>query len=176
MKKTLTCSTLALSLVLAVGMAAHAQDQQEQAADTGFSRFAELAGTWTGAASHHDGPEQVTVTYEVTAGGSAVVETLFVGSDHEMVSVFFNDGDQLVMTHYCMLGNQPTMTAQPAESADTIAFICRGGTNIPDENAQHMHEADYTFIDDDHVTSTWTLYDQGAPIDSTTIELQRAAE
>jgi hypothetical protein len=75
-----------------------------------------------------------------------------------------------------MLRNQPTMAAQPAQGSDTITFICRGGTNIPDENAQHMHEAEYTFIDADHVTSTWTLYDKGAPIDSTVIELQRAGE
>ena len=44
-----------------------------------------------------------------TGGGSAVTETLFPGTAHEMMSVYHMDGDDLVLTHYCAGGNQPRM-------------------------------------------------------------------
>ena len=57
---------------------------------------------------------------KVTAGGSAVHETLFPGSAHEMVSVYHLDGADLVMTHFCALGNQPRMKADPKSPANQI--------------------------------------------------------
>ena len=45
---------------------------------------------------------EATVTYKVTSGGSAVVETIGPGTEHEMVTVIHPDGDDLMLTHYCM--------------------------------------------------------------------------
>ena len=47
------------------------------------------------------------VVFHVTAANSVVIETMFPGSDHEMVNTYHIDGDNLVMTHYCAMGNQP---------------------------------------------------------------------
>jgi hypothetical protein len=47
-----------------------------------------LVGTWQGQAK--TGPQEVPVTivYESTAGGTAVLERLFPGTPHEMTSVY----------------------------------------------------------------------------------------
>jgi hypothetical protein len=43
----------------------------------------------------------VRVEYRVTGAGSAVVETLFPGTPHEMVTVYHARKGVLCMTHYC---------------------------------------------------------------------------
>src|SRR5437868_7105013 len=74
-----------------------------------FDSLKTLAGTWEGTGMM-DGKEQaVTVVYEVTSGGSILVERLMPGTPGEMISVYHRDGKTLSMTHYCALGNQPEM-------------------------------------------------------------------
>ena len=58
--------------------------------------------------------DQVVSVFKLTGGGSAVQETIFPGAAHEMVSVYHADGKDVVMTHYCALGNQPKMKLDPA--------------------------------------------------------------
>ena len=64
-----------------------------------LERFKALAGEWVAAA---DGPMskqgELVARYAVTAAGSAVVETVFPGSKHEMVTVYTADlnGDGVV--------------------------------------------------------------------------------
>ena len=130
------------------------------AVDTTTARFDNLkalAGDWT--MSGGDGT--VAVTYRVTAGGSAVVETLFPGAPHEMVTVYTLDKGDLVLTHYCAEGNQPHMKAVKGGDPSTIAFKFDGGGNIKSPKDGHMHEATFTFKDADHVTSTWLFYKDG---------------
>ena len=87
------------------------------AAHPGLEQMKKLAGTWVEADKDGKPTDKVVSVIKVTAGGSAVQETLFPGQPQEMVSVYHMDGADLVMTHYCMLGNQPRMKADP-ELAD----------------------------------------------------------
>src|SRR5690242_16920885 len=106
-----------LALTFAVGLAivTFAGAEAKQAGDAdwahkGFEKIKALSGEWevaAGPGSHDHGPMAGTVSYKLTAGGSAVLETLFGGSEHEMVTLYYVDGDTLAMTHYCMLGNRP---------------------------------------------------------------------
>ena len=100
------------------------------AASPGLDRFKSLAGEWVAA---EDGPMSkkgdLVARYVVTAGGSAVVETILPGQEHEMVTVYTADGSDVVLTHYCMEGNQPRMRAK-SPSAARVAFTFDGGANI----------------------------------------------
>src|SRR5262245_49740277 len=90
----------------------------------GFEKIKALSGEWEvtrGGDEHHGG----TVTYKVTAGGSAVLETLFGGTKHEMITLYYLDGKDLALTHYCMLQNRPRMRAERGPSPDKIVFKCR---------------------------------------------------
>jgi len=171
--------TLFATLIL-IFATAPAISETPQAADapTDLDRFIALAGTWEGTVIHNDGePETATVTYRVTAGGSAVAETLFVGTPHEMLTVFYLDEGKLTLTHYCMLKNQPQMSVIDHEDSNTIAFSFTDGDNIQDPSQDmHMHEAAYTFVDDDQLVSTWTMYHNGEPAGTASLELQRKQE
>ena len=72
--------------------------QTESNRNAGLEQFKQLAGQWAG--TEVKGPnegKEVRASYKVTAAGSAVVETLFPGEDHEMITVIHPDGDDLVL-------------------------------------------------------------------------------
>src|SRR5688572_16428601 len=92
-----------------------------------LEKMKKLAGTWLVADKDGKATDQVASVIKVAAGGSAVVETLFPGQPMEMVSVYTAEGPYLVMTHYCVLGNQPRMKADPNSPANQIVFKFNGG-------------------------------------------------
>jgi hypothetical protein len=82
------------------------------------------------------------------------------GEPVEMTTLYFLDGDQLKMTHYCMAGNQPTMRGSYSPETKTLAFELLSITNLKSPDDGHMHHATYTFIDNDHFKTSWTFRKQ----------------
>jgi hypothetical protein len=120
-----------------------------------LERLKALRGEWVAA---EDGEMfkkgDLVSRYAVTGGGSAVVETVFPGTEHEMVTVYHADGRDLVLTHYCM-GNQPRMRARDAKGP-RFDFAFDGGTNIDAARDRHMHSAWLEILGDDEIRSEWT--------------------
>jgi hypothetical protein len=129
----------------------------------GLERLKKLAGTWVAEDADGKPTEQVVSVIKVTAAGSAVHETLFPGQPHEMVSVYHCEGPDLVMTHFCALGNQPRMKADPQSPPNQICFKFAGGSNIDPAKDKHMHEGTITFIDDDHIAFSGVCWEGGKP-------------
>jgi hypothetical protein len=129
-----------------------------------FDRIKALAGDWVAA---EDGPMSkkgdLTARYVITAAGSAVVETLFPGSVHEMVTVYHADGPDLVLTHYCTEGNQPRLRARDARGP-RFDFAYDGGTNIDPQHDRHMHSASVELVGSDEIRSEWTELEEGKPV------------
>ncbi len=121
-----------------------------------FERLKTLEGTWEGKAS---GDMDVKVVYKVTGAGSALIETQFPGTGHEMVTVYHLDGDQLVLTHYCAAGNQPSMKLKSSD-ANTLSFDFTKGSNMKPTD-MHMHSMKLSFKAADHVVSDWTSFQNG---------------
>ncbi len=90
-------------------------------------------------------------------------ETLFPGQPHEMVSLYTSEGPDLLMTHYCVLGNQPRMKADPASTANKIIFKFTGGGNLDPAKDKHMHEATLTIVDPDHIEVHGMGWENGSP-------------
>jgi hypothetical protein len=132
--------------------------------NVGLEKIKKLAGTWVAADKDGKPTDQVVSIVKVTAGGSAVHETLFPGQPQEMLSVYTADGPDLLMTHYCVLGNQPRMKADPNSSANQISFKFAGGTNLDPKKDKHMHEATLTFVDADHIEVCGVAWEGGAPL------------
>jgi len=128
-----------------------------------FEKLKALAGEWVDAPEGTDGKpgEQVKVTYRVTGAGTVVCETLFPGSEHEMVTMYHMDGEDLVLTHYCAAGNQPRMKAEKSADAAKVWFKFTGGSNVDIKKGLHMHEATIHFVDADHVKSRWVAWKDG---------------
>lgn len=128
---------------------------------TPFEQIKGLVGTWQGTRKAYDGEETITARYSLTAKDTAVMEQLFPGTPKEMVSVYTQDGHDLVMTHYCMLGNQPRMKTQGRAPSKHITLTYVDGTGMRSPHEMHMHEVTITIMDDSHMTHQWTLYDKG---------------
>ena len=114
-----------------------------------------------------------TVTYRVTAAGSAVVETLFPGTPHEMVTMYTLDRGTLVLTHYCAMRNQPHMRARPGAAPNEVVFDFAGGANIDPKQDTFMHDARFVFVDADHVRGEWTGWSAGKPTGKTVFDMER---
>ena len=144
-------------------------------ASASLERFKTLAGEWVAA---EDGDMvkkgDLVARYAVTASGSAVVETVFPGSEHEMVTVYHADGPDLVLTHYCMEGNQPRMRARGAQGS-RIAFAYDGGTNIDPKRDRHMHSASFDLVGADEIRSEWSELAEGKPVFLARMHLVRKA-
>jgi hypothetical protein len=134
------------------------------AAQVPLGRLAALAGEWVAA---EDGEMfrkgDLVARYAVTAAGTAVVETVFPGSPHEMVTVYTSDGPDLVLTHYCMEGNQPRMRAKNA-GGSRLDFRFDGGDRIDPKRDKHMNSATIEFIGDDELRTVWTEIEAGKPV------------
>ena len=111
--------------------------------------------------------------YKVVSAGSAVQETLFPGTPHEMVTMYHLDGDNLVLTHYCALANQPRMKAEKSDDPSKLIFKFAGGTNVDPAKDQHMHDLTITFLDADHFRAEWVLHDGGKQKDVKTFQFYR---
>jgi hypothetical protein len=170
---------LAMLLLPAIAIAGHCDDKKASASSEtgkscGLDAFKQLAGEWQGKAVHGSGaPEDVRAIYKVTSGGNTVLETIFPGTEHEMISVIHRDGDELVLKHYCMLDNQPEMRASNQLGDKQVAFKFARATNLKSEGDMHMHNATFTFVDNDTLKSEWTHYQGGKASGTVAIELKR---
>jgi hypothetical protein len=134
----------------------HAVSMPEQ-----FETLKQLLGVWEGKADMGDGKEQhMRVQYELTSGGTAIIETLMQGTPHEMVSVYHKDGDSVAMTHYCAMGNQPHMKLKQAESS-RITFEMDKPQGIASPEESHMHGLTLTLKDKNTLQQDWVYYKDG---------------
>lgn len=164
---------LALTVLLAIAANApvFAEEMAKPAAPMNpmFEKLKSLTGEWTGTTK--DGP--FTVSYRVTAAGSAVVETMFPGTQHEMITVYHMDRSDIVLTHYCAAQNQPMMRAKAPAEAASISFTFDGGSNMDPAIDGHMHDATMTFVDNDTLHTEWAFWQGGAKKQVESFDLKR---
>lgn len=134
-----------------------------------------LEGTWM--MQDENGQEIVGTVYRPTSAGSAVQEVMFPGTEHEMVNVYHMDGEHLVVTHFCAVGNQPRMVARAAETnadgATVYRFVFDRASNWRPEHDHCMGGLTLT-IDGNRLVQTWESLDaKGKPAGSMEFELVR---
>ncbi len=131
----------------------------------GFEKLKSLAGEWQGAGT--DGKMR-TATYQLLSGGTAVMETLIPDGEPSMVTVYYIDGDRLMMTHFCSAGNQPRMRAAVAAGEiQKLDFAFLDATNLSKPTAGHIHRLRLAFQDQHHLAQTWTWREEGKEISDT---------
>jgi hypothetical protein len=123
-----------------------------------FERLKKLEGRWAGPASWDQGGKKghvdFNLTYRTTSGGKVVMETMFAGTPGEMVTMYFLEGDDLALVHYCSAGNQPKMKLETPRDSNVLSFRCLGGTNMTEQDS-HMHWARLEIVDSDHLKGSW---------------------
>jgi hypothetical protein len=143
-----------LTLVVITGLPRLASSETKAA--PGFEKLKSLVGEWRG----RDGEGKVVeVAYSLTAGNTAVMETLKMADGLSMVTLYHPDKERLLMTHYCILNNQPRM--QGAGDDKSLSFSMVDATNLSTPNAPHMSKLVLGFPDKDHLKHEWTLRASG---------------
>lgn len=127
-----------------------------------FARLSALAGDWS--ASSTKGWEG-TNEYTVESGASVVVSTTRFPDAPEktMRTMFYLDGDRLLLTHFCEAGNQPRLVlSEVSDQGLGAVFTFLDATNLSSRDHGHMDKAVYRFLDDeDRFSSRWTWYANG---------------
>jgi hypothetical protein len=124
-----------------------------------FEKMKSLVGEWKGTSLDK---KPATVTYTLVSDNSALMERLAVGGESEMVTMYYPDGDHLMMTHYCSAHNQPRMRSQTVSAEiKNITFDLVDVTNLSSPDAGHMKKLVVTFADRDHFTQKWTWTQKG---------------
>jgi len=161
------CALTALCLALIAPAQAGAVDAHQA-----FDQLRSLAGNWQGTPEGEgeraaaEAAEIPAVRHEikVSAAGTVVMETMGPGTPYEMINMYHLDGDDLVLTHYCSGGNQPTMRLDRDQStASHLVFAFAGGSNLDPAVDEHIHGAEITLVDADHLDSSWTARAGGEP-------------
>jgi hypothetical protein len=171
--KSVTLSLFLVTALFGIEASANANDKAAPEAARQFAALKRLAGDWVEIGKDGKPTDKVVSSIRVTAAGHTVEETLFPGSDHEMVTMYHLDGDALVLTHYCMMGNQPRMRAEPGPDVNRITFKFIGGTNLKSDNDQHMHQATLTIEGNDRFRAEWVSCKDGQPCHQVGFDLAR---
>jgi hypothetical protein len=146
--------------LLAASLACAADSNSSQSIDAkaAFARLKTLAGEWqadTSMGKSH-------VIYEVIAGGATVLERESMAGMGDMLTAYNLDGNRLLLTHYCIAGNQPRMQAlrYDAKSGE-LRFEFLDATNLASPQAGHMHNATLRFTDAGGLNAEWEWYEGG---------------
>jgi hypothetical protein len=136
-------NTLAVLVLLLFGFNASGSD---------FDRMKMLVGSWEA-----NGPYgKAVVEYKLVSSGNALMETM--KSDHgDMVTLYHRDGDGMLATHYCAMGNQPRMRLRKS-SGDALEFGFLDVSNRKSPDDPYVSKLVIRFKDADHVVEeyTWT--------------------
>ena len=122
-----------------------------------FEKLKALVGHWE---TDQTSMYKASLDVELTSGGTAILERIHMvedGKPVEMTTLYFLDGGDVKLTHYCAEGNQPTMRGSYSPETKTLTFELVSISNLKNANDGHMHHATYTFLDQDHFKTTWTF-------------------
>src|SRR5512138_1328442 len=142
-------------------------------AKAALERLKALAGAWEGKAGHGDQLGPASVRWETISAGTAVMETLFPGTAHEMRSVYFVDGGALILTHYCAMRKQPRMKLSAASTDRELVFDFAGGTNLDAAKDVHIHSGRLKLVGPDALEAEWTVWGGGKQTGSNRFVLER---
>ena len=155
-----TLAIAAFAIVL-IGSGLHGRPAAVDAA-AAFERLKALQGTWEAPAVNG---LKATTSFELTAAGTVLLERYSnpaLPGGGQMVSAYHLDGTNLILTHYCIAKNQPTLKAERFDAATSeIQFEFLRGSNLASENAGHMRRALYRIDDANHFTTTWEFFKDG---------------
>jgi len=165
-----------LSFLLSLGPMALAQAKLQHTSATqpppseaqkSFTELKTLAGSWKGQVTVSPpmpdmGNSNVEVSLRITSRGNALVHEMKEDGkpvdptkDDNPVTMFYLDGDRLLLTHYCDAGNRPRMVARTSPDGKKVEFDfldISGNTQYG-----HMQHAVFTVVDTNHHIEDWTF-------------------
>ena len=116
----------------------------------------------------------VPIDYEVASGGHSLLEKLYAGQPDEMVTMYYLEGVNLDLAHYCSIGNRPHLRLDRAHSTrDDLHFDFVNGTDIDPKKDHHIHFLRVQWKDADTIVSSWVAWKNGQAEPRTEFVLSR---
>lgn len=153
---------LVIAGVVSAGGAATGDSKDSGNAAAAFDKLKGLVGQWEGTSEKGTEKGRVTTTYELVSNGSALLERIHLEDGSEIPTLYYLDSNRLMLTHYCIAGNQPTMQAEilgPASNELRFRFV--KATNLASGNAGHMHDVVIKLVNPDQFTANWSWHESG---------------
>jgi hypothetical protein len=123
-----------------------------------FQKLKSLSGSWEGT---YEGIP-VHVSYRVTSSGKALMHESTSPDRHEdPLTVFYVEGDRLLLTHYCDAGNRPLMEGKLSPDGYTVEFDLLSVADYKTTQLGHMQRVRITMLDDNHHTEDWIFFIEG---------------
>ncbi len=167
--------TILVSIVLAIAVSLSLAGEPTEATKSSpaFDKLKSLVGTWQG--KDEEG-KPVTISYKVVSAGTSLMETLDMADTKEaMVTMYHMDGEKVMMTHYCSMGNQPRMRAKAlSKDGKSLNFSLVDVANLSSPKENHMSKLLFTFTDNDHFAQQWTMRMEGTKDHPSTFAFERA--
>lgn len=185
--RTIAAGFIAAALMTAVPLTAqdapHEHTPAEAARELSAARFRfspelqkikALAGRWEGTTFRaREGTNPAVVTYEVTSGGSAVIERLFPGTAREMTTIYHDDSSgRLVAAHYCNAANQPRLRLQESDG-ERLYFVLSPDSDLKADLEGHAHELTLRIGSDGSLVHDWLNHYLGKPAAERNLKLTR---
>ena len=156
-------AAIALGVGISLGAVTNAlsgPDGGDANANLAFGKLKTLVGTWEAPTKQGT----ASTIYRLVSNGTALLEDTKAPDEAEMVTLYYVDGNRLLMTHYCSAGNQPRMQAGSFDAkSNEIDFEFVDATNLRSPGDGHMHRVVFEFRGPNEVNETWTFYKNGKP-------------
>lgn len=172
MKTNLSSVCVALLLGGTLGFSTEQPAKPTQPPSGEFERMKSLVGTWKGKTDIGQGPVEMTVQYRLLAGGTVLEERVFAGTPNEMLTMYYDQGGKLALTHYCIMGNRPGMILKSSDPKSLrFDFDSACGINVVTES--HMHALTIRFDDDETITTSCKAMIGGKEVEEHPTTLRR---
>lgn len=148
-----------------------------EAAQGPFDKMKNLAGAWEGSLTTVPvepkvAGKSVQVSIRVTSSGNAILHEMKIADQPDNpITMFYVEGERLLLTHYCDAGNRPHMAAKMAPGDKTLdfEFVGLSGSTKPG----YMHHVSFTALAPDHHVEEWTFLVEGKGPMRARFDLQR---
>jgi hypothetical protein len=163
---------LAALLAMLSGAFAAKASNEKSGGVLAFDQLKTLVGEWEG--KNESGP--VKITYTLVSGGTALMERMQPAHEDEMITMYSADGDRILVTHYCSMGNQPSMKTETLKSVmSKYSFSLVNVSGLKTADQEHMVGLVLTLVDKDHLTQEWKFLSKGKT-SAETFEFRRRPE
>lgn len=129
-----------VAMILAAALGCMLVSASGSAAEVNADRLAPLralVGEWRGESS---AGRTLRIRYRLIANDTVLVESWRSPSGRETMTVYHQDGGDLVATHYCAQGNQPRLRLGADRRDQRCHFLFKDATNLPAPRTSHLHE------------------------------------
>lgn len=172
MNTKLTTTFLAAFLITSVSLSAGQPPIKAKNGSPEFERMKSLVGKWAGKMDMGKGPVDFNVSFRLIAGGSVLEERVNAGTPMEMTTMYYDQKGKLALTHYCSLGNRPTMMLKSSDKK-SIEFDFDAACGINPKKESHMHALKIVFDSKNKITTNWKAIMQGKDMPEQAIVLKR---